>query len=175
MAENRCSEDLPPRWTLRIMFAADPAKEGRQGAQLLERRREPSPRDRPSCATPRPVSGRDQPVPGRGLAQIHRSFRRGRRTFADPGAVSRGCTTAAASDNSVVQLRPSDMRLCRPRQWGACWLTGQLGSELQLDRFWARPAQGSVRRSRMEWLGEGDRLPASRKRTRRDQVLQVLV
>src|SRR3954463_2547890 len=27
--------------------------------------------------------------------------------------------TAAVSDNSVVQLRLSEMRLCRPRQWGA--------------------------------------------------------
>ena len=62
-----------------------------------------------------------------------------------------------ASDTSVVQLRLSDMRLCRPRQWGACWLAGQLWRELQLDQFWA------------------DRLPASRKGTRWDQVLQVLV
>ena len=62
-----------------------------------------------------------------------------------------------ASDTSVVQLRLSDMRLCRPRQWGACWLAGQLWRELQLDDFWA------------------DRLPPSRKGTRWDQVLQVLV
>ena len=34
--------------------------------------------------------------------------------------------TGVASDTSVVQLRLSDMRLCRPRQWGACWLAGQL-------------------------------------------------
>jgi hypothetical protein len=65
--------------------------------------------------------------------------------------------TAAASDASVVQLRLSDMRLCRPRQWGACWLAGQLWRELQLDQFWA------------------DRLPPSRKGTRWDQILQVLV
>jgi Transposase DDE domain len=64
---------------------------------------------------------------------------------------------AAASDQSVVQLRLSDMRLCRPRQWGACWLAGQLWQALQLDTFWA------------------DRLPPSRKGTRWDQVLQVLV
>jgi hypothetical protein len=63
---------------------------------------------------------------------------------------------AVASDASVVQLRLSDMRLCRPRQWGACWLAGQLWRELQLDRFWA------------------DRLPPSRKGTQWDQVLQVL-
>ncbi|HEY1808922.1 MAG TPA: IS1634 family transposase [Acidobacteriaceae bacterium] len=64
---------------------------------------------------------------------------------------------ADASDASVVQLRLSDMRLCRPRQWGACWLAGQLWQELQLDKFWA------------------DRLPPSRKGTRWDQILQVLV
>src|SRR5271167_960720 len=62
-----------------------------------------------------------------------------------------------ASDGSLVRLRLSEMKLCRPRQWGACWLAGQLWRELQLDRFWA------------------DRLPPSRKGTRWDQVLQVLV
>ena len=64
---------------------------------------------------------------------------------------------ADAADASVVQLRLSDMRLCRPRQWGACWLAGQLWRELQLDQFWA------------------GRLPPSRKGTRWDQILQVLV
>jgi len=62
----------------------------------------------------------------------------------------------AAGDACVVQLRLSEMRLERPRQWGTCWLAGQLWQELELDRFWA------------------DRLPPSRKRTRWDQVLQVL-
>ena len=65
--------------------------------------------------------------------------------------------TGLAPDRSIVQLRLSDMRLCRPRQWGACWLAGQLWRELELDRFWA------------------DRLPPSRKGTQWDQVLQVLV
>ena len=64
---------------------------------------------------------------------------------------------AVACDLPVVQLRLSDMRLRRPRQWGACWLAGQLWQTLQLDQFWA------------------DRLPPSRKGTRWDQVLQVLV
>ncbi len=63
---------------------------------------------------------------------------------------------AVAGDASVVRLRLSEMRLHRPRQWGACWLAGQLWRELQLDRFWA------------------DRLPPSRKKTRWDQILQVL-
>jgi hypothetical protein len=65
------------------------------------------------------------------------------------------CTLA--EDGDAVHLRLSEMRLCRPRQWGACWLAGVLWRELQLDRFWA------------------ERLPRSRKGTRRDDVLHVLV
>ena len=64
---------------------------------------------------------------------------------------------AAADDASVVRLRLSELRLHRPRQWGACWLAGLLWRDLQLDRFWA------------------ERLPASRKGTRWDQILHVLV
>ncbi len=61
-----------------------------------------------------------------------------------------------AADASIIRLRLSEMRLQRPRQWGACWLAGQLWQELELDRFWA------------------DRLAPSRKATRWDQILQVL-
>ena len=64
---------------------------------------------------------------------------------------------AVTPDSSTVQLRLSEIRLCRPRQWGACWLAGQFWEELQLDRFWS------------------ERLPVNRKGTRWDQVLQVLV
>jgi transposase len=64
---------------------------------------------------------------------------------------------AAEDGTSTVQVRLSEMRLCRPRQWGACWLAGQLWRDLQLDRFWS------------------ERLPRSRKGTRWDQILQVLV
>ena len=64
------------------------------------------------------------------------------------------CTLA--EDGDVIRLRLSEMRLRRPRQWGACWLAGVLWRELRLDRFWA------------------ERLPRSRKGTRWDQVLQVL-
>jgi hypothetical protein len=66
-------------------------------------------------------------------------------------------SAGVAPDTSVGQLRLSDMRLCRPRQWGACWLAGQLWRALELDRFWA------------------DGLPPSRKGTQWDQILQVLV
>jgi transposase len=60
-------------------------------------------------------------------------------------------------DQSVVRIRLSELRLHRPRQWGACWLAGQLYRQLELDRFWA------------------ERLAPSRKGTRWDLVLQTLV
>jgi hypothetical protein len=63
---------------------------------------------------------------------------------------------AVAGDASVVRLRLSEMRLHRPRQWGACWLAGQL---------WRGASARSV-------LGRS--LPPSRKGTRWDQILQVL-
>jgi hypothetical protein len=64
---------------------------------------------------------------------------------------------AVASDQSVVRLRLSQMQLQRPRQWGACWLALQLWQELKLDLFFAAC------------------LPASRKGTRWDEILFVLV
>jgi transposase len=60
-------------------------------------------------------------------------------------------------DESVVRLCLSQLRLCRPRVWGSCWLALQLWEQLALDRFWR------------------ERLPRSRKGTRWDQVLFVLV
>src|SRR5271168_4231453 len=47
-------------------------------------------------------------------------------------------------DASIVRLRLSQLRLCRPRQWGACWLALTLWEELQLDRFWAERLPASV-------------------------------
>jgi hypothetical protein len=67
-----------------------------------------------------------------------------------------GCEAVDAGA-ATVQLRLSQLRLCRPRQWGACWLAGQLWNELQLHLFWS------------------DRLTPSRKSTRWDEILQVLV
>ena len=60
-------------------------------------------------------------------------------------------------DSSIVRLKLSEVRLRRPRQWGACWLALELWRELGLDRFWM------------------ERLDRSRKGTRWDQVLFVLV
>ena len=64
---------------------------------------------------------------------------------------------AAIPDESIVRVRLSELRLCRARQWGACWLVLKLWQELELDRFW------------------GERLETSRKGTRWDEVLLVLV
>ena len=61
------------------------------------------------------------------------------------------------ADASIVGVKLSELRLCRPRQWGACWLALLLWRELQLDLFWSK------------------RLGVSRKGTRWDQVLFVLV
>ena len=46
---------------------------------------------------------------------------------------------APALDCDVVSIRLSEMRLRRPRQWGACWLAMELWEQLRLDDFW-RPA-----------------------------------
>lgn len=61
------------------------------------------------------------------------------------------------ADADIVRIRLSQLSLHRPRQWGGCWLTCQLWEQLDLDKFWAQ------------------RLPPSRKGTRWDWVLQVLV
>jgi hypothetical protein len=62
-----------------------------------------------------------------------------------------------SEDAAVVRLCLSQLRLCRPRQWGAVWLAWRLWQQLGLDAFW------------------GVRLSKSRKGTRWDQVLFVLV
>ena len=64
---------------------------------------------------------------------------------------------AVVDDETVVRLRLARLRLERPRQWGGCWLALQLWRQLELDEFWA------------------ERLPPSRKGTRWDQVLLILV
>ena len=64
---------------------------------------------------------------------------------------------AALADASTLHVKLSQLQLRRPRQWGACWLALTLWRELQLDQFWLK------------------RLGSSRKGTRWDQVLFVLV
>jgi len=56
-----------------------------------------------------------------------------------------------------IGIRISQMRLERPRQWGACWLGCELWQQLGLDEFWR------------------EKLPAGRQGARWDQILQTLV
>jgi hypothetical protein len=59
-------------------------------------------------------------------------------------------------DDEVVQIRLKDVQLCRPRQWGACWLACTLYGQLDLPAFWQ------------------EKLPPSRKGTRWDLIAQAL-
>ena len=47
-------------------------------------------------------------------------------------------------DASIVRLKLSQLRLFRPRQWGACWLALSLWEELRLDRFWSERLPASL-------------------------------
>ncbi len=64
---------------------------------------------------------------------------------------------APIHSDEIVQIRLKDLEVKRPRQWGACWLACELYEKLELDQFWA------------------EKLPASRKGTRWDLVLQTSV
>jgi hypothetical protein len=137
--------------------AADPTAEGRQDARLLEHRRESASRRWPGGERQVLYLGEihsSQAVAWRKAIEVFDTASGEPRTLA---LFPKDRCAAVANDASVVRLCLSALKLCRPRQWGACWLAGQLWRELQLDRFWA------------------DRLPPSRKGTRWDQVLQVLV
>jgi hypothetical protein len=51
---------------------------------------------------------------------------------------------ALCPDESIVRLRLAELRLCRPRQWGACWLGLLLWQKLQLDCAGGRMAAASA-------------------------------
>ena len=118
-------------------------------------------RGRRGCRTaPRSVLGRDQLLAGGRVA------RRPIEVLDDDAGLPRTLALFPEDPDVLrwrptrrsVQLRLSDMRLCRPRQWGACWLAGQLWRDLRLEQFWA------------------ERLPPNPQGYMRwDQVLHVLV
>ena len=62
-----------------------------------------------------------------------------------------------ADDVDAIGVRLSQLRLERPRQWGACWLAMELWQHVDLDGFWRA------------------RLPASREGTPWLKVLKTLV
>lgn len=60
------------------------------------------------------------------------------------------------ADRDVIHVRVNEMRLERPRQWGACWMALLLWEQLQLDDYWA------------------EKLPPSREGTRWLSILKIL-
>jgi len=52
--------------------------------------------------------------------------------------------------SNPVQIRLDQMILCRPRQWGGCWLAMELWNQLGLDSFWTSLLP--VSRKGTEWL-----------------------
>lgn len=43
----------------------------------------------------------------------------------------------------TVQIRLKEFAVCRPRQWGACWLALELWKLLKLDEFWTQRLEPS--------------------------------
>jgi hypothetical protein len=70
------------------------------------------------------------------------------------------------ADASIVGVKLSELRLRRPRQWGACWLALMLWRELQLDQFWSKRL-GMSRKGTGRTLPGGSRLCANRGGCRR--------
>ena len=91
------------------------------------------------------------------MAPLDRGHRGRNGAAAHAVAVSRGSLRRAGPGRLDCPLKLSAVRLRRPRPRGACWLALELWRQLGLDRFWAQ------------------RLDRSRKGTRWDQVLFVLV
>ncbi|MGH7996111.1 MAG: hypothetical protein ACREFX_07155, partial [Opitutaceae bacterium] len=63
---------------------------------------------------------------------------------------------APAGGVDSLQVRLSELRLERPRQWGGCWLADQLWQKLRLDQFF------------------GERLEDSREGTAWEKVVRIL-
>src|SRR5580693_5738673 len=58
------------------------------------------------------------------------------------------------ADASIVRVKLSELRLRRPRQWGACWLALLLWRELELDLFWSKRLGASRKEPALAKAGE---------------------
>ena len=137
----------------RHVSAFDDSQEGRQAASLLERCREPARRRRARGAAARgfylgEINSSQELAWRKSIEVLEDGAERPRTLALFPEDRCEGLLP----DASIIRLKLSQLRLCRPRQWGACWLALRLWEELRLDRFWA------------------ERLAPSRKGTRWDQV-----
>src|SRR4051794_35570632 len=122
-AETGCGADQAPCETasgfgrLASCFYAQASPQGRQGAPLLERRREPPGIRRQDGAAACALSGRDQRQPARCVVSDDRGVRRGRADRQTDRAVSRGSCAAG------VGLRCR----ARPAQWFAATPSSAMG------------------------------------------------
>jgi hypothetical protein len=74
-----------------------------------------------------------------------RAWRKSVEVFDERAEVSRSMALFAEDridesvvDESIVRLCLSQLRLCRPRVWGSCWLALKLWETLELDQFWVQ-------------------------------------
>src|SRR4029077_1811863 len=130
----------------RHVSPAHQAQEGRQGAPLLEHRGESPDRRRPggaaAAAVPGEINESQEPAWRKSIAILEEAAPPPRTLSLFP----EDRCEELRPDAAIVRLRLNELRLCRPRQWGGCWLALSLWRGLELDRFW------------------GGRLPPTRKR-----------
>ena len=131
--------------------ALQPAVEGRQDARLLERGGEPASVGWSYRAALGAVLGRDQGEAWRKTIEVQDEGKRRQVALFPAGS------TPEDDVNAVGVRLMNELRLERPRQWGACWLSCVLRQQLDLDSVWR------------------SRLPPSRQGTAWLVVLQTLV
>jgi hypothetical protein len=65
-----------------------------------------------------------------------------------------------SNDHDVIHVHVNQMRLERPRQWGACWMALFLWDQLQLDRYWAEKLPPSRQHPMPQYLKNSGLLQA---------------
>ncbi len=100
---------------------------------LLKHRRKSQGVGRSSSPTTRSLFGRTQRPAGGILAKDHRPFctrRRYRPRSRSRSSRKNTCWDVGGREIPAVGIRLSELRLLKPRQWGACWLGCQLWEQL---------------------------------------------
>src|SRR5437870_13770050 len=121
----------------------------KDGKELLEHRGEPTGFLAACRAEASALPGGNQRQPKNCLVPMHRSFQEPRGEWHQVVLFPED-RQAPELAHEVVHVRLSERQVKRPRQWGACWLSGELRQQLQLDDFW-RERLG-VSREGTDWL-----------------------
>jgi len=144
------------------VFAIESALQGRQGAPLLEYRREPA------LSSGKVVQRQVLYLGEIGDGQHDDWSRCDRSVLTRMRNATPSCrfflpiaSFPGQAEGYGVQVRLDAMELHRPRQWGACWLSCELYEQLGLDQFWARRLRPSregnelVRYPARRWCATG--------------------